>query len=66
MEEDGLEQYYVFGMGGQPVYLLTNNIPIEDRERLQRLYYGLQRNRALAWFGGIWLAVETASRVPQL
>lgn len=41
VEEDGLEYFYVFGMGGQPVFLLTNNIPLEDREKLQRLYYGL-------------------------
>lgn len=41
VEEDGLEYYYVFGMGGQPVFLLTNNIPLEEREKIQRLYYGL-------------------------
>ena len=41
VEEDGLEHYYVFGMGGSHAYILTNNIPIEDREKLQRLYYGL-------------------------
>lgn len=44
-EEDGLEYYYVFGLGGSPAYLLSNNIPLEDREKLQRLYYGLERNR---------------------
>jgi hypothetical protein len=41
VEEDGLEYFYVFGQSGQPVFLLTNNIPLEDREKLQRLYYGL-------------------------
>ena len=41
VEEDGLEYFYVFGQGGEPVFLLTNNIPLEDREKLQRLYYGL-------------------------
>ena len=64
VEEDGLEYYYVFGKDGSPVYLLTSNIPIEDREKLQKMYYGLERNRKLAWFGGIWLGMETALRVP--
>lgn len=64
VEEDGLEYFYVFGMGGHPVYLLTNNIPLEDREKIQRLYYGLQRNRGFAWFAGLWLGVETVIRVP--
>lgn len=64
VEEDGLEYFYVFGQEGDPVYLLSNNIPIEDREKLQKLYYGLERNRKLAWFGGLWLGVETVLRVP--
>lgn len=65
VEEDGLEYFYVFGIGGStPMYLLTNNIPIEERERLQNLYYGLQRNSSLAWFGGLWLGAETVLRVP--
>ena len=34
VEEDGLEHFYVFGNGGIPVYLLSNNIPIEEREKL--------------------------------
>ena len=63
VEEDGLEYFYVFGANGQPVYLLSNNIPIEDREKLQKLYYGLLRNHALAWFGGLWLGVETVARM---
>ena len=33
VEEDGLEYYYVFSDGTQPVYLLSNNISIEDREK---------------------------------
>jgi hypothetical protein len=27
VEEDGLEYFYLFGNGGTPVYLLSNNIP---------------------------------------
>lgn len=64
VEEDGLEKFYVYGIGNDPVYLLSNNIPIEDREKFQRLWYGLERNRKFAWFGGLWLGLETVLRIP--
>lgn len=64
VEDDGLEYFYVFGSNGEPVYLLTNNIPVQDRDRLDRLYRATQRNKALAWFAGAWLGVETVLRVP--
>jgi hypothetical protein len=63
VEEDGLEYFYVYGSEGEPVYLLSNNVPLEDRERLDRLYKAFMRNRALAWAGGLWLGFETVSRV---
>lgn len=64
VEDDGLEWFYGFGNGSEPVYLLSNNIPIEDREKFHRLWFGLERNRKLAWFGGLWLGFETVLRVP--
>ena len=64
VEEDGLEYFYVYHDGDAITYLLTNNIPVHDREKLQRLYYGLERNRKLAWFGGLYLGFETVLRVP--
>ena len=65
VEDDGLEWFYVFGNGqGEPVYLLSNNVPLEDREGLDRLYKSFYRNRALAWAGGLWLGFETVARVP--
>lgn len=64
VEEDGLEYYYVYNDGESITYLLTNNIPVEDREKLQRFYYGLQRNKKLALFGGLYLGLETVLRVP--
>ena len=66
IEDDGLEWFYVFGSAGEPQYLLSNNVPVEDRERLAYLYRAFQRNRALAWAGGLWLSFETVTRVPQL
>ena len=47
---------------GQPVYLLSNNVALDDREALQKLYYGIQRNKYIAWFGGLWLGTETIMR----
>jgi hypothetical protein len=65
VEDDGLEWFYVFGNGqGEPVYLLSNNVPIEDRERLDRTYKAFMRNRGLAWAAGLWLGFETVTRVP--
>lgn len=64
VEDDGLEYFYVFGSAGEPVYLLSNNVPLEDREKLERLYMGFKRNKALAWFGGLWLGAETVLRMP--
>ena len=63
VEEDGLEYFYVYGSNDGLTYLLSNNIPIHDRDRLQRLYDGFQRNRYLAWFGGLWFGAEVVSRV---
>lgn len=33
-EEDGLEYFYFYAQGGEQRYLLSNNIPFEDRETL--------------------------------
>ena len=59
VEEDGLEYYYLFNSNGKALYLLSSNIPLEDREKLQYFYYSLNRNHYLAWFGGLWLGAET-------
>lgn len=62
VEDDGLEWFYVFGQDGEPVYLLSNNVPIEDREKLDRLYKAFSRNKGLAWGAGLWLGFETVTR----
>lgn len=43
---------------------MSNNVPLEDREKLDRLYKAFYRNKALAWAGGLWLGMETVLRVP--
>jgi len=62
VEEDGLEYFYYFTDSNGLLFLLSNNIPYADREKLQRVYYSIQRNNKLAWFGGLWLGVETIIR----
>jgi hypothetical protein len=66
VEDDGLERFYVVGTSDGAGYLLSNNLPIQDRERLDRLYKAYQRNKYLAWFAGMWLGVETMLRVPKI
>ena len=64
VEDDGLEWFYIFGNGtGAPMYLLSNNVPLEDREKLDYLYKSLSRNKGLAWAAGLWLGFETVTRV---
>ncbi len=63
VEEDGLEYFYVYGNGEGLSYLLTNNVPLEDREKLDRLYQGYRRNKWLSWGAGMWLGMETVLKV---
>lgn len=58
VEEDGLDYYYVYGTSTGLNHLLTNNIPLEDRDRLQRLYSAFDRNKGLAWLFGGYVGVE--------
>ena len=65
--DDGLEYYYKFSDSeGKTKYLLSNNLPWQDRESIDRLYKGMQRSSALCFFAGTWLGVETFLRVPRL
>lgn len=64
VEDDGLEWFYVYGNNGEIIHLLSNNVAIEDRERLSYLYSAYNRNRILAWAGGLYLGFETVARVP--
>lgn len=64
-EDDGLEYYYQFKNGdGQTKYLLSNNVPLADRENLERLYKGYTRNYSLSKFVGFFLGAEAVLRIP--
>ena len=42
--DDGLEYYYKFtAEDGKTKYLLSNNMPWQDRENVDRLYKGIRR-----------------------
>ena len=64
VEDDGLDWFYTFmDNDGDKCYLLSNNLPWEDREKLAHLYHTSARNNKIAWFAGSWLGFETVSRV---
>lgn len=64
IEDDGLEYFYVYkNAEGDKKFLLSNNLPLEDREALQSLYKGYRRNMTLSFLGGLWGSLEIVSRV---
>ena len=65
--DDGLEYYYQFkDQNGETKYLLTNNLPWQDRENLWNLYQGCQRSKTFSLFFGHWAGLELVTRVPAL
>lgn len=67
VEDDGLEYYYTYKNGeGESKNLLSNNVPLKDRENLERLYTSYKRNSALSTFAGLWTSFELVTRVPYL
>lgn len=63
-EDDGLDYYYTYkNLEGDKKYLLSNNIPLRDRENIEKLYRGYRRNGVLSMFAGFWAGAEIVSRV---
>lgn len=63
VEDDGLEWYYTFyDNDGKECHLLSNNVPIADRERIDAMYKTQVRNSRIGWAGGLWLGFESATR----
>jgi hypothetical protein len=62
VEDDGLEKYYVFSDAEGGKILLSNNMSVEDRHKLDYFYKGYERQQGLAKFAGLWLGVETVLR----
>jgi len=65
--DDGLEYFYKYkNAEGNTEYLLSNNVPFQEREKLEHLYKAFQRTRTLTYLGGMWLGYEAVSRIPAL
>ena len=47
------------------MYLLSNNLPLEDRRKLFFMNKAMDRNQKLATFAGMWISLETVIRVKQ-
>ena len=48
------------------MHLLSNNLAVQDRERLQHLYHEMVRTQRIAYCLSLYLGYETTRRVPQL
>ena len=63
VEDDGLDWFYTFlNNDSQKCYLLSNNMSIEDRNKMSHLYHTMVRNNRISWFAGSWLAFEIVTR----
>ena len=63
VEEDGLDYFYCFlDNDGKHKYLLSNNVPVQDRERIDHLYQTMTRNHRMTMFAGMWLGFEIVCR----
>ena len=65
VEDDGLDWFYSFlDSEGKKCYLLSNNMAIEDRNKMSHMYHSQLRNNRIGWFAGLWLGFETTRLVP--
>ena len=65
VEDDGLDWFYTFlNSEGQKNYLISNNMSIEDRNKMSHLYHTMVRNNRISWFFGLWASFETNRLVP--
>ena len=64
-EDDGLEYYYQFkDEEGKKLYLLSNNLPLKDRENLDKLYKGYTRQQYLTQAVGLLGGLELYRHLP--
>lgn len=64
IEDDGLEYYYQFkNAEGEKQFLLSNNLPLRDRQNLENLWNAYRRNYWMSLFAGMWAGVEVVTRV---
>ena len=63
IEDDGLDWFYNFtNSDGNKSYLLSNNLALEDRNKMSHLYHTMVRNNRISWFVGGWAAFEIVTK----
>jgi hypothetical protein len=63
VEDDGLDWFYTFvNSDGQKCYLLSNNMAIEDRNKMSHLYHTQVRNNRISWCVGLWASFELVTK----
>ena len=63
VEDDGLDWFYTFlNNEGQKCYLLSNNLEIEDRNKMSHMYHSMVRNNRISWFVGAWAGFELVTK----
>ena len=64
VEDDGLDWFYRFKDNDwNRVYLLSNNIALDDREKFDSLFKTMKRNDRLSWCGASYIAFEAVRRL---
>lgn len=63
VEDDGLDWFYTFtNSNGEKCYLLSNNMAIEDRNKMSHLYHTMVRNNRISWCVGLWASFEVVTK----
>jgi len=63
VEDDGLDWFYGFlDNDGNKCWLLSNNLSLEDRNKLGHLYHTNTRNNRIASFAGLWFGFEVVAK----
>lgn len=64
IDDDGLDWFLRFtDNDGNFNYLLTNNLPLRDREQLYGLYKTSVRNHRISSFIGLWVGFELVTKL---
>ena len=67
VEDDGLEYFYKFtDVNGKEMTMVSNNMPVKDREAFASLYKEHVRGNRVAWLAGAYLGFETVYHTPAL
>lgn len=67
VEDDGLDWFYqIQDLDGKVMHLVSNNLPVKDRDALGHCYHEMVRSNRMSWLVGGWLGFEVMMHTPQL